>query len=544
MASFLKQLYANWSSTRTSVCERTELSQTETTQPRRFSCVYSATTMVGNPHMKPLLFGVALVAVACMTIIALILSLVKHQTVDPPYLTQYGMVFDAGSTHTSLFLYQWPGNKENNTGVVSQKLTCDVKGDGISSYVTNPPGAGQSLRECLDVALATVPDSQQRMTPVYLGATAGMRLLTLQNQTQADIILAEVAKTIQSYPFDFRGARIISGMEEGAYGWITINYLLEGFIKYTFEGKWIHPKAGRILGAMDLGGASTQISFTPKDPVKDPNTAIDLQLYGLRFELYTHSYLCYGKDQALKRIQAHLQIASPLTDVIHPCYHSGYNLTVALSDLYDSPCVSKPVPFDPSLKVTFVGSGNSQQCSSVMNNLVNQSNCALFPDCGFNGVYQPPVNGEFYAFSAYFYTFDFLGLAPRTPLPQVLSTIDSFCSKSWDTLLSQYPKVKEKYLRDYCASAHYIMTILLKGYKFNATWDQIYFVKQVADNDIGWTLGYMLNLTNLIPSERPLAVTGVQHSQWAAKIFFIVFALFLSLLILIVLCIWSPDSQT
>lgn len=50
-------------------------------------------------------------------------------------------------------------------------------GDGISSYVTNPPGAGQSLRECLDIAMATVPASQQRTTPVYLGATAGMRLL-------------------------------------------------------------------------------------------------------------------------------------------------------------------------------------------------------------------------------------------------------------------------------------------------------------------------------------------------------------------------------
>lgn len=50
-------------------------------------------------------------------------------------------------------------------------------GDGISSYVTNPPGAGESLRECLDIAMATVPASQQRATPAYLGATAGMRLL-------------------------------------------------------------------------------------------------------------------------------------------------------------------------------------------------------------------------------------------------------------------------------------------------------------------------------------------------------------------------------
>uniref|UniRef100_A0A8B9L721 Ectonucleoside triphosphate diphosphohydrolase 8 n=1 Tax=Astyanax mexicanus TaxID=7994 RepID=A0A8B9L721_ASTMX len=479
-------------------------------------------------QMKPMLLGVALLAVACMSIVALILSLANYQRVEVPYSTQYGIVFDAGSTHTALFLYQWPGNKENNTGVVSQNLMCDVKGDGISSYVTNPAGAGESLRECLDVALAAVPKKKQKTTPVYLGATAGMRLLSLQNQTQANIIIAEVSKFIQSYPFDFRGATIISGTEEGAYGWITINYLLEDFIKYTFDGKWSHPKAGRILGAMDLGGSSTQISFTPKDAVKDPTSAFNLQLYGQKYQLYTHSYLCFGKDQALRKLQAYLQKTANLSTVNHPCYHTGYNLTITLGNLYDSPCVEKPVPFNPSAKVTFVGTGDSALCLSSFRNVVNLSDCALSPDCGFNGVYQPPVNGDFYAFSAYFYTFDFLGLAPRTPLPQVLSTIDNFCNTNWTTLLSTYPNVKEKYLRDYCASAQYIMTILVQGYKFNATWDQIYFVKQVSDTDIGWTLGYMLNLTNLIPAERPLAVTGVENKQWAAEVFFIVFGLFLN----------------
>lgn len=47
-------------------------------------------------------------------------------------------------------------------------------------------------------------------------------------------------------------------------------------------------------------------------------------------------------------------------------------------------------------------------------------------------------------------------------------------------LVGEYPKIKEKYLKDYCASAHYIMTILLDGYKFNNTWDKISFEKQVS----------------------------------------------------------------
>lgn len=41
---------------------------------------------------------------------------------------QYGMVFDAGSSHTSLFVYEWDSDKENDTGVVSQTLSCDVQG--------------------------------------------------------------------------------------------------------------------------------------------------------------------------------------------------------------------------------------------------------------------------------------------------------------------------------------------------------------------------------------------------------------------------------
>lgn len=36
---------------------------------------------------------------------------------------------------------------------------------------------------------------------------------------------------MREYPVAFRGARILTGEEEGAYGWITINYLLDSFTK-------------------------------------------------------------------------------------------------------------------------------------------------------------------------------------------------------------------------------------------------------------------------------------------------------------------------
>ena len=39
---------------------------------------------------------------------------------------------------------------------------------------------------------------------------------------------------------------------------------------------------------------------------------------------------------------------------------------------------------------------------------------------------------------------------------------------------------------------------------------------QVANLDVGWTLGYMLNPPNMIPSETPQRVIGLQRSKWIA----------------------------
>ena len=50
-------------------------------------------------------------------------------------------------------------------------------GGGISSYAHDPSRAGQSLVECLEQALRDVPKDRHAGTPLYLGATAGMRLL-------------------------------------------------------------------------------------------------------------------------------------------------------------------------------------------------------------------------------------------------------------------------------------------------------------------------------------------------------------------------------
>ncbi|NXV08648.1 ENTP8 diphosphohydrolase, partial [Cettia cetti] len=305
-----------------------------------------------------------------------------------------------------------------------------VAGPGISSYADDPAGAGASLKPCLDKAMKIVPAEQQRDTPTYLGATAGMRLLREENSTKAEQVLAEVSKAIGEYPVDFRGAQILTGSEEGSFGWITVNYLLETLVKFSFAERWEHPQDTEVLGALDLGGASTQITFQPGVPVQDRNTSVFFRLYGTNYSLYSHSYLCYGQTQALKMLLAALHQASSSAQISHPCYPQGYQENLTVAELYDSPCVRAPSSASPGLVLTVTGTGDPGACGTAVQRLFNFS-CGAQRPCGFNGVYQPPVRGQFFAFAGFYYTFNFLNLTHQQSLSEVNTTVLSFCRRNW-----------------------------------------------------------------------------------------------------------------
>ncbi|XP_039178871.1 ectonucleoside triphosphate diphosphohydrolase 8 [Crotalus tigris] len=489
---------------------------------------------MGSKWNKWYLHG-GLTLLGIFSLIALILSLVKIHNITQPSENKYGLVFDAGSSHTSLFVYQWPEEKENNTGMVSQMFSCNVKGPGISSYTSNPPQAGGSLRECLNAAIRVIPPERQQESPVYLGATAGMRLLRTQNKSAAAQILEAVSQTIQKYPVNFQGARIISGKEEGAFGWITINYLLNSFTQYSAKDRdWIRPPSANILGALDLGGASTQISFIPAGPIADPSEALQFRLYGFDYTIYSHSYLCYGQNEAFQRV-IRLILDGPVSvEVGHPCYPKGYEEIVQRASLSRNPCTKPLPPTASSGNVTLVGKGNVTLCREKLKAIFNFTGCRDPSSCGFEGTYQPRVNGKFLAFSAYYYTFRFLNLTVTSPLATVEKAIQIFCARTWKDLSTSYPREKPFHLKNYCASANYILTLLLDGYGFqNDTWQNIAFQMQAANSDIGWALGYMLNLTNRIPAEAPQQLKGHEEAIWIASIFFIVATLALCLLVLI-----------
>uniref|UniRef100_G3THU2 Ectonucleoside triphosphate diphosphohydrolase 8 n=1 Tax=Loxodonta africana TaxID=9785 RepID=G3THU2_LOXAF len=458
-------------------------------------------------------------AAAASGLTTLILFLVEATSILLPADTKFGIVFDAGSSHTSLFVYKWPADKENNTGVVSQALACQAEGSGISSYTSDPALAGESLRGCLEEALALIPEAQHRETPTFLGATAGMRLLSSEEQLSGRAHLSlEVARVLSQSSVDFLRRLALVGLDEGAFAWITINYVLGSLLQYTFSGEWARPPEATLVGALDMGGASTQMSFVPGGPILDASTKASFILYGSSYSVYSHSYLCFGRDEVLNRLLARLVQGSHSGLARHPCYHSGYRATVPLAPLFESPCVHTSMPPGAAQNLTVEGAGNPGACVSAIRELFNFSSCEGQADCTFDGVYQPLLQGRFYAFSNFYYTFHFLNLTSGQTLDTVNATVWEFCQRPWKLVEVSYPE-HTSWLRDYCASGLYILTLLLEGYGFSEeTWPSIEFRRQAGGTDIGWTLGYMLNLTNMIPAKAPAMKQAENYGIWAAGI--------------------------
>ncbi|KAM7033655.1 ectonucleoside triphosphate diphosphohydrolase 2 isoform 3-T3 [Acridotheres tristis] len=399
-------------------------------------------------------------------------------------------------------------------------------------------------------------------------------------------------------------------------------------------GEWIQPQK-KTLGAMDFGGASTQITFETRDTIENPRNKVMLKLYGQAYKVYTHSFLCYGRDQVLKRLLSKLlQAESYQATVSHPCWPMGYNKSLLLSSIYDSPCTENERPsLALNTTVTLVGTGNGNLCALQVSKLFDFTNCS-FSHCSFDGVFQPKVSGNFIAFSAFFYTVDFIQTVMGRPvhLPSDLKdAAETICATSWSEvgslgtvgsrgllhvgyhtgferthwvswhqqirgkaiygsytglgggsggygqpwpyrcnhpelqatstrlaiaglthllflsvhptqLLQKAPKL-EKRLPDYCAVSTFVYLLTTKGYSFNnQSFPNIAFQKKAGETSIGWALGYMLNLTNMIPGEKPSFHKSMLYNYWIILILLFVVTTLTSLVTAICLLRYSKSS--
>eukprot|EP01035_Chromulina_nebulosa_P025267 gene25267-32971_t len=252
----------------------------------------------------------------------------------------YLAMIDAGSSGCRAHVYRYGklGSADGPLYILPQHVSKKVK-PGLSSFAHKPAEAGASLTGLVEFMKQQVPESDWPVTPIWLKATAGLRML---EESESKAVLASVSEFLSDAsksPFLFKPswAKIISGNEEGGFGWIAFNYLK----------KIIGPKksatAESPYAVVEMGGASAQVSQmapTAKDVEAIPDEyKFSFTIEKDTYHLYTHSYLGYGAEQAREQLN-HLLLTPPETTTVQdPCLNKGFTraASVERKEVYEGP---------------------------------------------------------------------------------------------------------------------------------------------------------------------------------------------------------------
>ncbi|AZB49200.1 ectonucleoside triphosphate diphosphohydrolase [Phascolarctid gammaherpesvirus 1] len=407
------------------------------------------------------------------------------------YHENFGIAVDAGSSHTTMYLYSVSKIARNKTHLTRQIESCQVDGEGLATYSKYPKQAPVPFYKCTEQLTKKIPLPLRHATPLHIVGTAGMRLLNSSQPQQSQEIQKELQTYLQSHT-GLGGSRrviILSGESESLHGWIAVNYLTETLTRYSLaQYRLTRPYFEGPRGMFDMGGASTQVAFAVEG--NHNSQVLPVTLFGKEYHVAASSYLCYGQDQFRQIILGNMYMESNGSSVSFPCFHEGYTDNVTLLPQTENPCSN--LANKTILHVT--GTGNVTQCRELLSSQLNLTGTDRPPICQQNTTIL--TNLTYYAVSGYYYTFDFLNLTKVDNADTVREKIDMFCLRNWTDVSSDYPK-QLKWLYNYCLSANYIHILLTQCYGFdNSTWKNLNFVHKLEGTEVGWALGYMLNLTN------------------------------------------------
>ncbi|KAK2671031.1 hypothetical protein RAB80_013453 [Fusarium oxysporum f. sp. vasinfectum] len=396
--------------------------------------------------------------------------------------SQYGVILDAGSSGTRVYIYKWKNHakaaKDASAAELKSLPKIKLKENkkihpGVSSFAEKPAQIGPDhLQQLIDIALDEVPDSKISETPVYLMATAGMRLLP---KPQQSALLKSMCTYLQSntnfiLPDCDAHIQVISGETEGLYGWIAANYLLGGF---DHPEEHDHGKNHHTYGFLDMGGASAQIAFAP-NATESAKHADDLKMVRMRtldgspseYKVFTATWLGFGANQArsryVERLQEHYN-----TDSTHelpdPCMPNGLRTTLD-GELVES----------KSDKTVLIGTGKFDECLTVTYPLLGKDKPCEDQPCLVNGQHVPGIDfdiNHFVGVSEYWHTTHgvFGGKHKAYDLATYQNNVMEFCSRDWSDIegdldkRKKSPEKKAAEARLACFKASWLINMLYDG---------------------------------------------------------------------------------
>jgi len=379
----------------------------------------------------------------------------------------------------------------------------------IATFADKPWNATDYLHPLLDYASSHVPKSKHRETPVFILATAGMRMIPKQKQ---NAILDDLRVNIpKRYNFHLSPSQVevISGKQEGIYLWIAINYILGRFDHSddvsTVPASTVAPiQRKRTVGCIEMGGASMQIAHEvahnvtlPQDLSVDINLGCDSHNTIHRYKVYVTTFLGIGTVVARRRYLEMLLRRNARS------WHKGSRIV--------DPCLPKDFTDEGMFKKRryyLKGTGRFRTCQSDLITLLNTTATCKRKPCSLNGVHQPSINfrsSEFYGFAEFWYsTQDVLRMGASYEGDKMDQMAVDFCSRSWAVNqkyydLGLFPKADKNRLRSQCFKSAWMTTVLHYGLKFPRGYKGLTSALMINEKEIQWTLGAMLYRTRFMP---------------------------------------------
>lgn len=398
---------------------------------------------------------------------------------------EYIVVVDAGSSGSRANLFHIIRGTNDEANDIKQMNQIEVT-PGLSSFEKNPEDAWDSIYPILKQTESLIDSRYVYQTPIYILATAGMRVLSKKSQKiiYNNIYTCYLKSDIKMY-MDITQLNTIDGEEEALYGWITVNIL-----KNTITPSFLLKGNQKTVASLDLGGESTQIAFLKPSSNNKVGHKIDID-----HDIYKRSYLFYGAKESMNRYELYISMKSTYSNrtVDSPCFNVGYQGHHQLLE-----------------GVTFMGTGDFDQCISVLSYLIRGDSKCESQYCSLWSDEFIPFDGEYIGMSMYFYTLDSLhSYLPDFPFPS--STVQDiydygkeFCSMNYDDVLRQFSK-KHKYTNDQsliqrCFHMAWIYSILRTGYHLDDT-ASLFANREINNTPIDWSFGAAVYMSQFpIPS--------------------------------------------
>ncbi|KAL7412451.1 nucleoside phosphatase family-domain-containing protein [Mrakia frigida] len=446
---------------------------------------------------------------------------------------RYALVIDAGSSGSRMQIYSWkdPRAEREEVRASSSGTASDPKGKGrqqedlsklrrlprvergvkegsgdwqkkvepgLSTLALAPishSAVSSYLSPLLAHAKASIPPSLHSSTPVYILATAGMRLLP--PETSDALIQASCDVLRQEFPFRVENegpegpcggsVRVISGEEEGLWGWVAVNYLMDGFgdpnaLEPTTEtveeeddpyfatssSSSLSTAAPSTYGFLDMGGASTQIAFSPSPQEaashRSSLSSVKLRLLSgedMDFSVFVASWLGYGTNKARERyvglkveewetsLRPSTSSSIPEPSIPDPCLPKSLLLSESPKIPHSHLATASSSSVNHLLSThSLVGTGSFPECLKSLQPLLNKHlPCPSPHECLFDGLPTPKIDFEqqrFIGVSEYWYSSEHVfNMGGAWDFLEFERKAGEFCAREWGEIEKGYERSRK-----------------------------------------------------------------------------------------------------